>query len=338
MRTLLRLLICLTCFLATGPALAQATQECPPLSRGAPIVERAPLNIDRLEGQVIFPVPAMPHVHGSLAGFCMAVFDAQSAGPVATALTGATGTFTFAGVPSGDYVLTGKHINGEGESLRLPVRLSNKLTGEALRGLLIRVDMEGSRQGAGGEVIGNMGLRETLLGMLATDQAVRMEMIDQGMDNIRPGLQDRMARIDAQTETRLAAIVREHGWPGIDMVGLDGSDAASVMLQHVGPGLQKESLPLVEAAFRAGKASGPNYAMLVDRVRLAEGRPQLYGTAAMPFTQAGEITFQPIEDETRVDARRAEVGLMPLEEYRQLMRQMYFPDRTTESGPAKVSE
>jgi len=35
--------------------------------------------------------------------------------------------------------------------------------------------------------------------------------------------------------------------------------------------------------------------------------------------------LQPIEDEANVDKRRAEVGLFPLSEYRELLKKMYFP-------------
>jgi hypothetical protein len=167
-----------------------------------------------------------------------------------------------------------------------------------------------------------------LIEMLKIDQAVRMEMIAEGMEDVAPELQDRMNKVDAETEARLAAIMREHGWPGLDMVGLEGTAAASAMLQHVGPEMRKKALPLVETAFSAGNVMGPHYAGLVDKVRLSEGRPQLYGTVAEPFTRAGEVVFQPIEDEAGVESRRAAVGLMPLAEYRELMKQMYFPSRT----------
>ncbi|MDQ2639823.1 MAG: hypothetical protein M3Y79_04500 [Pseudomonadota bacterium] len=338
MRALLRVLICPACLVASGLAPAQESRDCPALFHEAAIVEHEPIAVDRLEGQTVFPVPDLPGLLGSLAGFCIAVFDAGSVMPIVAGSTDDTGSFEFASLPAGYYVLIGKHASGQGESLRLPVRLLNEAdAGEAKRGLLIRVDMQGSRQDARGEAIGNLDLRRTLVGMLAADQAIRTEMIDQGMENVAPEMQERMNNVDAQTELHLAEILREHGWPGLDVVGLDGSNAASVMLQHAGRELQRQAMPLVEAGFRARTVSGPNYAMLVDRVRLSEGRPQLYGTVAMPFTQTGEVTFQPIEDESGVDARRAEVGLMPLEEYRQLMRQMYFPD-PTKSGAMRANE
>jgi hypothetical protein len=38
--------------------------------------------------------------------------------------------------------------------------------------------------------------------------------------------------------------------------------------------------------------------------------------------------LEPIEDEANVDKRRAEVGLSPLAEYRELLKRIYFPKET----------
>lgn len=324
----MRILLASICAAACKLSLAQDMPKCPEIAYEDRIVERARLTLDRLEGQAVFPPSDTPRMLSGIGSFCMALFDERSVRRIAANSTDGNGAFAFEGLAAGDYVLIGRHASGRGGSLRLPVRLSGKPdNGEPLRGLLIRIDRSGSQQSGHGEVIGNLSLRRTLIDALKVDQAVRMELIDKGAADVTPEMEGRLSKVDAQTQARLAAIIREHGWPGLDMVGLDGTEAASTMLQHVGAETQKKALPLVEAAFRTGNVMGPNYAGLVDRVRLSEGRPQLYGTVAKPFTRAGEIAFHPIEDEAGVDARRAEVGLMPLAEYRELMRQTYFPNR-----------
>lgn len=326
MSTLMRALIISVCALSPGLSPAQNTPKCPEIFYEAAIVEQPRLALDRLEGQAVFSIPDVPRMLGSMDGFCMALFVEDPVRRVATSSTGSEGAFAFDTFASGDYVLIGRHASGDGGSLRLPVRLSGKRKARGpLRGLLIRMERHGAPQSGRGELIGNLYLRRALIDMLKMDQAVRMKMINEGVVDIAPETQDQLNKVDAQTEARLAEIMREHGWPGLDMVGLDGTGAASTMLQHVNAEIQKNALPLVEAAFRAGNAMGPNYAMLVDRVRLSEGRPQLYGTAAKPFTHEGEVVFQPIEDEAEVDARRSEVGLIPLAEYRELMKRLYFP-------------
>lgn len=80
-------------------------------------------------------------------------------------------------------------------------------------------------------------------------------------------------------------------------------------------------LGLLEAAVEAGEAEAKDLAYLFDRVRVAEGQPQRYGTQ---FTITnGQLEPAPLEDPANVDERRASVGLMPLAEYVELTRKMY---------------
>jgi len=120
---------------------------------------------------------------------------------------------------------------------------------------------------------------------------------------------DRLEKAYGDDAVRLKAIVKQYGWPGNDLVGQDGSLAATVILLNAELALKKEMLPLVQAAHRAGKTDGSNYAFLVDDIRVAEGKPQVYGTRS----KQGSGRY-PIEDEANVDKRRVEVGLPPLAE------------------------
>jgi hypothetical protein len=74
----------------------------------------------------------------------------------------------------------------------------------------------------------------------------------------------------------------------------------------------------LRGAVADGEASPGNLAYLEDRVRVHDGRPQLYGTQ---FTVAdGELQPSPIEDPQRLDARRAAAGLDTFAAYEALMR------------------
>lgn len=59
--------------------------------------------------------------------------------------------------------------------------------------------------------------------------------------------------------------------------------------------------------------------MLEDRVRVADGKPQLYGTQLAN----NPLRFEPIEDEAHVDARRSSVGLPPMAEYARMFGLSY---------------
>jgi hypothetical protein len=62
-----------------------------------------------------------------------------------------------------------------------------------------------------------------------------------------------------------------------------------------------------------GEVSAVDVAYLVDRVRVNEGRPQLYGTQF--WTVEGAVVPRPIEDEAGLEARRATLGLKTMEAY-----------------------
>lgn len=174
----------------------------------------------------------------------------------------------------------------------------------------------------------NPALRQELLERLKQDQAIRDEYIKKGVEHPDPSVVARMNAIDADNTERMRAIVRQYGWPGLGLVGKDGTNAAFLLVQHSADlAFQKEMLPLIEKSYKSGELSGQEYALLLDRVLVREGRPQVYGTQAKRFEEwkDGEPVPAPIEDEANVDKRRAEVGLMPLSEYLKILKQMYFP-------------
>ena len=161
--------------------------------------------------------------------------------------------------------------------------------------------------------------------MARVDQAVRNEWMRGDPVAPSPELLSRMAAIDAANTARLQEIVEEHGWPGSELVGLDGARGAFLIVQHATHDVQKALFPLVETGYREGVVSGPSYALLLDRILVGDGRPQVYGSQAAFLD--GELVLEPIEDEANVDVRRAEVGLPPLAEYVAQLRSLVSSPR-----------
>lgn len=180
---------------------------------------------------------------------------------------------------------------------------------------------------SGGPSVKLPRLRQELLKRVSEDQRIRNELIRKGIDHPDPTLLDQMKKIDATNTTRLKVIIKQHGWPGPKLIGRDGTDAFFLLAQHADPAFQEKVLPLLQTAYRRGILTGQNYALFTDRVLVQSGKPQIYGTAAKPMDQwnGREPVFQPIEDEANVDKRRAAMGLMPLSEYREFLKQLYFP-------------
>jgi hypothetical protein len=78
----------------------------------------------------------------------------------------------------------------------------------------------------------------------------------------------------------------------------------------------------MKRAVAAGQAFGKDYVYLSDRVRMQQGKPQLYGTQ---FTSAadGQLVLHPIEDAEHVDERRRSVGLPSMAEQERVIREVY---------------
>jgi len=171
-------------------------------------------------------------------------------------------------------------------------------------------------------------LRQELLKRVSEDQRIRNELIKKGIDHPDPVLLAQMNRVDAINTARIGVIIKQHGWPGPKLIGRDGTDAFFLLAQHADPAFQKKVLPLVQKAYSRGVLTGQNYALFTDRVLVESGKPQIYGTAAKQVGQWNnkEPVFELIEDEANVDKRRAEVGLMPLSEYREFLKRLYFPE------------
>ena len=133
--------------------------------------------------------------------------------------------------------------------------------------------------------------------------------------------------VDAANLPWLRQVIAEFGWPGRSLVGTDGAHAAWLLAQHADadPAFQRQCLDLLAGAAAAGEATGAELAYLTDRVALAEGRPQEYGTQAE--ARDGRWVPRRLRDPDAVDARRAAVSLGPIAEYLDRIAADYGPPR-----------
>ncbi len=134
-----------------------------------------------------------------------------------------------------------------------------------------------------------------------------------------------MTSVDADNLAWLKNVVAQVGWPGRSMAGEDGAHAAWLLAQHADrdPSFQRKCLDLMTKAVERGEASRPEVACLTDRVLLAEGHQQEYGTQ-MTGRKEGWVPNR-LRDPERVDERRAAMSLGPLAEYIADMERAYSP-------------
>jgi hypothetical protein len=130
-----------------------------------------------------------------------------------------------------------------------------------------------------------------------------------------PEIRRRINEVDRRNTTWMRGVLDRYGWPGRRLVGDAGSEAAWLLCQHADRelGLQRQALRLLKRAVTCGEASPRHLAYQTDRVLVAEGRAQRYGTQF--HSVAGKLAPRPIEEPESLDHRRAEMGLEPFAEY-----------------------
>jgi hypothetical protein len=153
-------------------------------------------------------------------------------------------------------------------------------------------------------------VQSELLRRQRLDQAARS-----GVEEGNVELVTRVMELDADNTAWLKAVVEAVGWPGCSIVGEEGAHAAWLLAQHADrdPHFQRRCVELLKRAVDVGEAAPPDLAYLTDRVLVNSCRPQLYGTQLT--ARDGRFVPQRLQDPDSVDARRANLGLEPLEDY-----------------------
>jgi uncharacterized protein DUF6624 len=280
--------------------------------------------LDRIEGQAVYASPSQKWELGSANGVCVTLLNRKN-GFAANITTDDKGQFEFSNIAPQEYVLMA--FAGDLQQLTIHIQLTR--AGKAIKPqrLLLHLREKEDQRKTYVTAVTNLALRKELLVRDEEDQRIRNEMIKSGVDHPSKAILARMDEIGLRNTERMKTIIKQYGWPGPELVGWDGTEAAFILIQHADHSFQKELLPLMQKEFKAGILSGPNYALFIDRVLVEDGRPQIYGLRAKPFDQwvSGQPVLYPIEDEANVDKRRAEVGLSSLAEYKAFLKKMYYP-------------
>jgi uncharacterized protein (DUF952 family) len=171
----------------------------------------------------------------------------------------------------------------------------------------------------------NDTIRRELLDLQAEDLRVRAVLENDG--RLFRGYDPEMEAVHRRNAARLNEVITEHGWPGRSMVGDDGAEAAWLIAQHAigDPAFQRKCLALLEDAARREETPLWQTAYLLDRIRMFEGWPQVYGTQMAPDDE-GRMTVWPIAERHALNERRRSVGLRSFEE----RRTAPMPERTAD--------
>lgn len=163
----------------------------------------------------------------------------------------------------------------------------------------------------------------------------RMVVIDQVASSIPKGkyamynkeswqqFQDSVFTVNQQ---RLKEMFKKDGFLGYDIVGKKGSHNFWLLVQHCDsfPKFQNQVLLKMKEEVLKDNASAVNYAFLIDRVAINNGKKQVYGTQVAYNWKHCQAYPKKMIDSSNVNIRRNSIGLQPLETYLNEMSQLHF--------------
>jgi hypothetical protein len=117
------------------------------------------------------------------------------------------------------------------------------------------------------------------------------------------------AKEDHRNQELVISIIEKCGMPTLQEVNQEQMNAIWLGLQHTESKYRIKYFPLIEKAVKNGDLSKEQYALMKDRIRMDEGKPQIYGS------QIENGKLYDLENPETVNERRREMGLEPIEDY-----------------------
>lgn len=178
----------------------------------------------------------------------------------------------------------------------------------------------------------NAAMIRELSGMGALDQTLRTSFLDlrREASDLERDVMDREigSRIDAIDrvhEQRLKDILATHqGWFPISEYGKRAPEAAYQIVQHSSDQAFKRDV-IARMRLLAGtpELDGSQFARMVDRFELGEGRLQVYGTQGTACQDGRYVAPSDIEAPHGLAERRQTLGLNSMEDYLAGLQEIY---------------
>jgi hypothetical protein len=162
--------------------------------------------------------------------------------------------------------------------------------------------------------------------MVVNDQRLRSKKSDLVRRGFNQDSQERQnllierGIVDSLNMIELKRIFKNYGFMGFNEVGIQSSQYFWFLIQlcDKDPNFQAEVLSEMKRQVDTKNANASDYAYLVDRVRINTGMPQIYGTQTTYNEEKGTNEPKSLLDPENVNKRRAELGIITLEEHIQI--------------------
>ncbi len=145
------------------------------------------------------------------------------------------------------------------------------------------------------------------------EQKLRFKAMEESGGANERGIYDELVYlVDAINNFRIKEIIGEHGYPTHKLLGKQGMKDFWLLVQH-----QDEDLELQQSCLSNCDFASIERAYLTDRILLAEGKKQIYGTQ---FTRKNKkLVLRPVRNRKDIDKLRKKAGLETLAEYTKKM-------------------
>lgn len=123
--------------------------------------------------------------------------------------------------------------------------------------------------------------------------------------------------INVINQTKINLIFNNFGYLSYDKIGVETSNKFYISVQHADNNVefQKKILKALKKEVKNNNASKSNFAFLSDRIKVNEGKEQIFGTQISYRKNGQAFPKNGIKDSLNVDQLRKEYGLTPLKEY-----------------------
>lgn len=171
-----------------------------------------------------------------------------------------------------------------------------------------------------GHPIKDVEYAKALWRLRARDQAYFVEVGIAGRkvgmrSSVQEAIWDLKSLMQQQSQEELDGLLTRKGWPRAAEVGEEAVWGAYLVLMHGTSELQKKYMPAIRSACQAKELPWERYANIFDRCLFNQNKPQRYGTHLKYNEETKREELYPLEDESKVNEWRKELGLQPLEDY-----------------------
>ncbi len=135
---------------------------------------------------------------------------------------------------------------------------------------------------------------------------------DRDQENRTDNLMDE--ELDLNNLKSVEQILAKCGMPNVDTAGDKGMSAIWLVIQHASADKRTKYFPQLLEAAKKGDLERQDIALMQDRMLMDAGKQQLYGSQ-ITMNEDGNYELYDLKEPSKVDSRRAIMGLGPLSEY-----------------------